>query len=67
MSIICIACGLGPFNYRALFRDKGALFHNGKSIKGAGPLFCAACAPGKIKRAIAASVRVDQETKQLAA
>lgn len=67
MSIICIECGLGPLACRALFRDKGALFHSGKSIKGAGPLFCAACAPEKIKRAIVASARIDPETKSLAA
>jgi hypothetical protein len=67
MTIICSECGVSPLWGRALFRDKGALFHGGKSIKGVGPLFCAACAPAKIKRAIADSVRLDPETKELAA
>ena len=67
MSITCIECGLGPFDCRALFRDKGALFHGGNSLKGKGPLFCAYCAPEKIKRAIVASARIDPETKSLAA
>jgi hypothetical protein len=64
---ICRECGLGPFDCRSLFRDNGALFHNGVSTKGKGPLFCAECAPMKIKRAIVASVRIDPETKSLAA
>jgi hypothetical protein len=65
--IVCSECGLSPFDGRALFRDKGALFHNGKSIRGVGPLFCAFCAPKKIKAAIAASTRIDAATKALAA
>ena len=65
--IVCSECGLSPFDGRALFRDKGALFHNGKSIRGIGPLFCAGCAPKKIKAAIAASPKIDSETKALAA
>ena len=64
--IVCIECGLSPFDGRALYRDKGALFHSGKSIKGIGPLFCAGCAPEKIKRAIVASTRIDPQTKELA-
>lgn len=68
MKIVCSKCGLGPLICsRALFRDKGALFHSGKSIKGQGPLFCAECAPAKIKRAICGNHRIDAETKQLAA
>jgi hypothetical protein len=66
MSIICIKCQCGPFEGRALFRDKGALFHNGISKRGKGPLFCAACAPAKIKAAIVASLRLDPATKELA-
>jgi hypothetical protein len=67
MTIICNNCARGPLDGRALFRDKGALFHNGNSLKGKGPLFCAACAPAKIKRAIADCVRLDPRTKELAA
>lgn len=67
MKNICSECGASPLWGRALFRDKGALFHGGKSIKGVGPLFCAECAPAKIKRAIAESFRLDPETKELAA
>ena len=67
MTIICNKCACGPLDGRALFRDKGALFHNGNSLKGKGPLFCAACAPAKIKRAIADCVRLDPHTKGLAA
>lgn len=67
MTNICSECGVSPLRGRALFRDKGALFHGGKSIKGVGPLFCAACAPPKIKRAIAENFRLDRETKELAA
>lgn len=66
MRVICTECGASPLFGRALFRDKGALFHGGKSIKGVGPLFCAACAPAKIKRAIVESFRLDHETKALA-
>lgn len=66
MTITCTQCGIGPFDGRALFRNKGALFYSGKSIKGEGPLFCAACAPVKIKAAIIASLRCDHETKELA-
>jgi hypothetical protein len=65
--IVCSECSGGPLDGRALYRDKGALFYSGKSIRSVGPLFCAACAPTKIKRAIVASVRVDCETKALAA
>jgi hypothetical protein len=67
MSITCSKCQCGPFHGRSLFRDKGALFHSGVSTKGKGPLFCAACAPAKIKQAIVASFRLDPETKALAA
>ena len=67
MAIVCSKCRVGPCDGRALFRDKGALFHSGRSIKGVGPLFCAACAPLKIKLAIKASYRLDSETKRLAA
>jgi hypothetical protein len=67
MMIVCDECGIGPFSGRALYRDKGALFHGGKSIKGVGPLFCARCAPQKIKQAIIASVRIDRATKALCA
>ena len=66
MKIICDDCGIGPLIGRALFRDKGAVFHNGKSMTAKGPLFCAACAPAKIKKAILACVRIDPETKALA-
>jgi hypothetical protein len=65
--IVCSECGVGPLEGLALYRDKGALFHNGKGIRGVGPLFCAACAPTKIKRAIVASHRIDPATKRLAA
>lgn len=67
VTIVCSACGASPLWGRALFRDKGALFHGGKGIKGVGPLFCAQCAPEKIKRAIVESIRIDPETKALAA
>lgn len=66
MKIICKVCGVSPLDGFALFRDKGALFHSGKSTKGEGPLFCAACAPSKVKRAILMCVRLDSETKGLA-
>lgn len=65
--IVCTECGLGPLDRRALYRMNGALFHQGKSIKGKGSLFCAGCAPDKIKQALLASVRIDPETKTLAA
>lgn len=65
--IVCSECGVSPFDGRALFRDKGALFHNGKSIRGIGPLFCAACAPKKIKATLIAHPKIDTETKRLAA
>jgi hypothetical protein len=68
MRIFCIKCGLGPiWGGRALYRDKGALFHSGKSIKAVGPLFCAQCAPTKIKLAIVGNHRCDRETRELAA
>lgn len=68
MKIVCKVCGVSPFDGFSLFRDKGALFGHGWSLKGArgNPLFCAACAPAKVKRAILASPRVDSETKELA-
>lgn len=65
--IVCSKCGVSPLTGHALFRDKGALFHKGKGIHGVGPLFCAYCAPTKIKAAIRASHRLDPETKRLAA
>jgi hypothetical protein len=64
--IVCSECASGPFDGRALYRDKGALFYQGWG-RGKGPLYCAACAPDKIKRAIVASARIDRETKALAA
>jgi hypothetical protein len=67
MMIVCTECGASPLDGRALFRDKGALFHNGKSIRGIGPLFCAFCAPKKIKALIVASPKIDPATKRLAA
>lgn len=66
MKIVCKICGVSPLDGFALFRDKGALFHGGVSTKGVGPLFCAACAPAKVKRAILMNVRIDRETKELA-
>ena len=66
LKIVCSHCACGPLHGRALFKDKGALFHSGKSIKAVGPLFCAECAPAKIKRAIVASARCDAETVALA-
>jgi hypothetical protein len=65
-TIVCSKCRIGPLSGRALYKDKGALFHSGKSIKAVGPLFCAACAPSKIKRAIVASTRCDAATVALA-
>lgn len=66
MKIVCKICGVSPLEGFALFRDKGALFYSGKSIKGVGPLFCGACAPAKVKRAILTCARLDSETKGLA-
>ena len=66
MKIICKDCGVSPLDGFALFRDKGALFNSGRGFKGVGPLFCASCAPRKIKAALLASIRVDRETKELA-
>jgi hypothetical protein len=64
--IVCSNCACGPLHGRALYKDRGALFHSGKSIKAVGPLFCAECAPAKIKRAIVASARCDAATVALA-
>lgn len=65
--IVCSNCACGPLHGRALYKDRGALFHSGKSIKAVGPLFCAECAPAKIKKAIVASARCDAATVALAA
>jgi hypothetical protein len=64
--IVCCECGASPLDIFCLFRAHGALFNKGKGAKGRGPLFCAACAPDKIRAAIASNCRIDPETKNLA-
>ena len=66
MKLICKICGVSPADGFALFRDNGALFYRDRWGKGKGPLFCAACAPSRVKRAILMNVRIDPETKGLA-
>jgi hypothetical protein len=47
--LVCDVCGLGPLDGRALYREKGALFNNGKSRKAVGPHYCMEHAPRSIQ------------------